>query len=79
MPWAHPPPRVKQLEIHPLVTETPRRESQGNYGRRLYPAQTTYFSFPKSGDLSDHTSTEKAPWRPKGSHDKGCSTQMPFW
>jgi len=26
MPWAHPLPRVKQLEIHPLVTETPRGE-----------------------------------------------------
>ena len=47
--------------------------------RRLDPAQTTYFSFPKSGDLSDHTSAEEAPWRPKGSHDKGRSTQMPFW
>ncbi|XP_060976412.1 antigen-presenting glycoprotein CD1d-like isoform X2 [Dama dama] len=39
-------------------------------------AQSMYFS--KSGDLPYHTCAEKAPWRPKESYVKGCSTQMPF-
>ena len=37
------------------------------------------FLFSESGDCPDHTCTEKAPWRPKRSHVKRCSTQMPFW
>ena len=44
----------------------------------LYPAQTTHFSFSESGDLSDHTRTEKALWRPKGNYVKECSIQILF-
>lgn len=27
--------------------------------------------------VPDHTCTEEAPWRPTGSHVKGCSTHSP--
>ena len=62
-----PPPRAKLLEIHSQLTEMPR-------GGWALPAQTTCLP-----DLPNHTCTEKAPWRPKGSHVKGGSTQTPFW
>ena len=41
-------PRVKQLEIRALQTDTPRQEWQDNWERRLGPSQTVYFSFLKS-------------------------------
>ena len=42
------------------------------------PCPDYMFLFSASGDCPDHTYTEKAPWRPKRSHVKRCSTQMPF-
>jgi len=38
----------------------------GQLREAVGPAQTTYFSFSKSGDLPNHTYAEKASWRSKG-------------
>ena len=37
------------------------------------------FLFSKSGDFPNHTCAEKAPWRSRGSHVKGCSLPRPLF
>ena len=44
---------------HSIPIDQPKWEEQDNEGGRLCPAQTTYFSFLKSGDLLNHMCTEK--------------------
>ena len=44
-------PQVKQLKIHSLLTKNSKTRLAGQLGRRLGPARTTEFLFPKSGDL----------------------------